>query len=288
MMIVSRFSRALVTTSTTSSWHHWVSRPLIRIARTVRPQSRSLSAVTALPRASSLCAGAQASSRSRNTRSAPTRRPWRTCGRCSRAPRVPSGAAARSSSELLSQHTPGRAGRRCRRRSSPSSSPYTSALCSPSRGPRWLTAPGRGGEAGHRRLDGHRARARASSTVTKTSRCAQLLVGDQIARCRRPARRPPRRRRRRPWPRPASWWPPSRPPPRRPRGPAPAGAADRRSRRPSTRSGAPDRAKHPQRQRAVSCPTSPATGRRRCGRCCAAPRCPTGCRPWSGTRPSWS
>ena len=70
MMIVSRFSRAPVTTSTMSSWHHWVSSPLMRIARTVRPQSSSLSALTALPRAASLCAGAVASSRSRKTRSA--------------------------------------------------------------------------------------------------------------------------------------------------------------------------------------------------------------------------
>src|ERR1700755_3115219 len=42
----------------------------MRIARTVRPQSSSLSALTALTRAASLWAGAVASSRSRNTRSA--------------------------------------------------------------------------------------------------------------------------------------------------------------------------------------------------------------------------
>src|SRR6516164_7810279 len=45
--------------------------PFIRIARVVRPQSRSRSARAALPRAFSRSAGAQASSRSRNTRSAP-------------------------------------------------------------------------------------------------------------------------------------------------------------------------------------------------------------------------
>src|ERR1700730_1462480 len=45
--------------------------PFIRIARAVRPQSRSRSALAAWPRAFSRSAGAQASSRSRNTRSAP-------------------------------------------------------------------------------------------------------------------------------------------------------------------------------------------------------------------------
>src|ERR1700733_3935879 len=45
--------------------------PFIRIARVVRPQSRSRSARAAFPRAFSRSAGAQASSRSRNTRSAP-------------------------------------------------------------------------------------------------------------------------------------------------------------------------------------------------------------------------
>ncbi len=57
-MIVSRFSLAWVTTSTMSSWHHGVSSPLMRIARTVRPQSSSFSAAMALVRAASLSAGA--------------------------------------------------------------------------------------------------------------------------------------------------------------------------------------------------------------------------------------
>src|SRR5438876_7650428 len=43
----------------------------MRTARTVRPQSRSVSAATAIPRAVSLAEGAHASSRSRKTRSAP-------------------------------------------------------------------------------------------------------------------------------------------------------------------------------------------------------------------------
>src|ERR1700677_2501944 len=76
MMMVSRFSPALVTTSIRSSWHHWVSRPLIRMARAVRPQSMSLSAVIALARDSSLKAAGTASSRSRNTRSAPQPAPF--------------------------------------------------------------------------------------------------------------------------------------------------------------------------------------------------------------------
>src|SRR3984957_12961569 len=75
-MIVSRFSRAWLTTSTMSSWHHGVSSPLMRIARTVRPQSSSFSAAMALARAVSLCAGATASSRSRNTRSASEAAAW--------------------------------------------------------------------------------------------------------------------------------------------------------------------------------------------------------------------
>ena len=43
----------------------------MRTARTVRPQSQSRSAATAMPRAASFAAGAQASSRSKKTRSAP-------------------------------------------------------------------------------------------------------------------------------------------------------------------------------------------------------------------------
>src|SRR5580704_4985805 len=45
--------------------------PLTRTARTVRPQSRPVRAPTAMARADSFTAGAQASSRSKNTRSAP-------------------------------------------------------------------------------------------------------------------------------------------------------------------------------------------------------------------------
>ena len=67
----SRASRAPVTTSMMSPWHHGVSMPLMRTARTVRPQSCPVSAPTAIDRAASLTDGAQASSRSRNTRSAP-------------------------------------------------------------------------------------------------------------------------------------------------------------------------------------------------------------------------
>ena len=70
-MSTSTASRAPVTTSITSSWHHGVPTPLTRTARTVRPQSRPVSAPTAICRAPSLADGAQASSRSRNTRSAP-------------------------------------------------------------------------------------------------------------------------------------------------------------------------------------------------------------------------
>src|SRR3954454_19784723 len=54
-----------------SSWHHGVSSPFTRTARTVCPQSSPSRAATAMPRAASLAFGAQASSRSRNTRSAP-------------------------------------------------------------------------------------------------------------------------------------------------------------------------------------------------------------------------
>ena len=64
-------SRAPVTISMMSPWHHGVSMPLTRTARTVRPQSRPVSAPTAMARADSFTAGAQASSRSKNTRSAP-------------------------------------------------------------------------------------------------------------------------------------------------------------------------------------------------------------------------
>ena len=70
-MSTSRASRAPVTTSMTSSWHQGVSSPLTRTARTVRPQSSSVRAATAVARAPTLATGAQASSRSRNTRSAP-------------------------------------------------------------------------------------------------------------------------------------------------------------------------------------------------------------------------
>src|ERR1700751_49034 len=48
----------------------------MRIARTVRPQSSSLSALTALTRAAPLWAGAVASSRSRKTRSASQAAAW--------------------------------------------------------------------------------------------------------------------------------------------------------------------------------------------------------------------
>ena len=70
-MSTSSASRAPVTTSMMSPWHHGVSMPLIRTARTVRPQSCPVRAATAIARAPSLATGAQASSRSRNTRSAP-------------------------------------------------------------------------------------------------------------------------------------------------------------------------------------------------------------------------
>ncbi len=68
----SRHSRAPLTTSMMSPWHHGVSMPLTRTARTVRPQSRPVSAPTTTAREDSLTPGAQASSRSRKTRSAPT------------------------------------------------------------------------------------------------------------------------------------------------------------------------------------------------------------------------
>src|SRR5919106_1025909 len=70
-MSTSSASRAPVTISITSPWHQGVSRPFTRTARTVRPQSSSVSADTAVARAPSLATGAHASSRSRNTRSAP-------------------------------------------------------------------------------------------------------------------------------------------------------------------------------------------------------------------------
>src|SRR6201999_1858101 len=57
-------------------WHHWVSRPLIRMARAVRPQSMSLSAAITLARDFTLTPAGGASSRSRNTRSAPQLAPF--------------------------------------------------------------------------------------------------------------------------------------------------------------------------------------------------------------------
>jgi hypothetical protein len=70
-MRMSTASRAPVTTSMMSPWHQGVSRPFTRTARRVLPQSMPVSAATAMARDDSLTSGAHASSRSRNTRSAP-------------------------------------------------------------------------------------------------------------------------------------------------------------------------------------------------------------------------
>ncbi len=69
-MMTSIAAPAPVTTSMRSSWHHTVSRPLIRTARVFDPQSSWFRASTIAPRAATLALGATASSRSRNTRSA--------------------------------------------------------------------------------------------------------------------------------------------------------------------------------------------------------------------------
>ena len=69
-MITSSLSPAPSTTSITSSCAQCVSAPLTRTARIFLPQSRLRSASTAFLRAASFCAGATASSRSRNTMSA--------------------------------------------------------------------------------------------------------------------------------------------------------------------------------------------------------------------------
>src|SRR5258707_7191040 len=69
-MMVSRLAPAEVTTSMTSSWHHWVVTSLIRTQRVLRPQSRVLRAAQMLARAVTLTEAATESSRSRNTWSA--------------------------------------------------------------------------------------------------------------------------------------------------------------------------------------------------------------------------
>src|SRR5271167_3134567 len=69
-IIMSSLSPAPSTIWITSSCAQCVSAPLTRTARTFLPQSRLRSASTAFLRAASFCAGATASSRSRNTMSA--------------------------------------------------------------------------------------------------------------------------------------------------------------------------------------------------------------------------
>ena len=69
-IMTSSLSPAPSTTSMTSSCAQCVSAPLTRTARTFLPQSRLRNASTAFLRDASFCAGATASSRSRNTMSA--------------------------------------------------------------------------------------------------------------------------------------------------------------------------------------------------------------------------
>ena len=203
-MSTSSDSRAPVTTSMMSPWHHGVSRPFTRTARTVRPQSKPVSAATAVPRAASLATGAQASSRSKKTRSAPEPAAFSHI-RSLLAGVASSERRARGCSHSClpepSRSDDTRARRAARRSGSmPSRSPKTASLSAPRPRPRWVIRPGVLGQDGDRCLHGHRARGRGRRPGRRCPGPAGARR-PAAARRRRRVRRPPRPPRRRPWPR---------------------------------------------------------------------------------------
>ena len=148
----------------------------------VSPQSRSVSAATAVARADSFAAGAQASSRSRNTRSAPA-----ACGDLAHV------LVTRGCRELAAAG-PGRLGhrmlhsvqmvpaaRRSARRSAsrPSRSRYTVSLSAPSARPRCAMWPGVSLNRADGRLHGHRAQVWIVDRHEGASR-TQVFVGEKL------------------------------------------------------------------------------------------------------------
>src|SRR6202044_1570323 len=106
------------------------------------------------------------------------RRPWRTCARWPRAPQVPSGATARSSTRLLSQHTPGMQVVDVAAGQPEQLAVHLGVVFTDPRA-QVLHATGRCGEAGHRSLDGHRAQF-VVADLDEDIAVRKLLVGNQI------------------------------------------------------------------------------------------------------------
>ena len=289
MMITSSASRAPVTTSTMSSWHHCVSSPLIRIARMVRPQSRSVSAATAVARADSFAAGAQASSRSRNTRSAPARAA--TSHMCSLLAGVASSLRrGRDGWDIACsvrfRWCPRHAGRQGGRRRDRAGRGTPSSLSAPSARPRWLTRPGvslkratgactvivpTSGSSIGTKVPRARRCSSASSCCGVVNRCGRDILGEEhlhriVERvCADPGRRRAHRSRR----------------------PVPGAESGRR-----TRDGLQGRVcrwrGRGARRRSTMHSRSRASGRRRCGRRFVVRWRRRGFRCGPGSGPSWS
>ena len=167
--MTSSASRAPVTTSTMSSWHHGVSSPLMRIgADACRPSRVPVSALTAVTRADSLADGAHASSRSRNTRSAPARAA--TSHMCSLLAGVASSLSAGSRFVSHSRSSDGPAARSAVEPIGVQAEQvrYTLSLSAPSRAPEMLDAAGRFAQHRDRCLNRHRAKIRI---VDRRPRC---------------------------------------------------------------------------------------------------------------------
>ena len=182
-MSTSSDSRAPVTTSMMSPWHHGVSRPLTRTARTVRPQSSPVSAATAMPRAASLATrragvleveedevGAGAGRLLAHPLAAGRRGQLGTSG---------AGLSHGLLQERRGQMTP--AARRAARRSgsTPSRSPKTASLSAPRARPRWVDPARRLGQDGDRRLHGHGAEV-GIVDLDEGSPGPQVLVGQEL------------------------------------------------------------------------------------------------------------